>query len=286
MLLLRVGRSKSGKNNLYSFANVGFSLRKINLNTSLPCLRIRRDSDSLETDIGYTAAGLVDTAAIAAFCGANSGFVRYWYDQFGTNHASQPTALSQPRIYNSGSQEVNEFGKPAIRFIDPNNVSIGAHLAINAWHTASDPYVGVYSAYSLATAGNFPFIIGSSVLDRGVSVLHNTTYRLMRSYSTRSTQPGTTSSGAVPINTTCIRFDEFDRKSNIRIYKNKDAVHSASTPDSDTDFLMPTVYWFGASDLVGTIESNTLINEIVPVNSSQLLNNLIIRSDMYDFWGA
>jgi hypothetical protein len=61
-------------------------------------IRIRRDSDDAELDIGYDAAtGLLDTAAAAAHIGGGSGFVKTWYDQSGNaNDATQATAASQP----------------------------------------------------------------------------------------------------------------------------------------------------------------------------------------------
>lgn len=73
-----------------------------------PLFRVRRSSDSTEQDINATAAGLVDTTALLAFCGSGSGFIRTVYDQkTGTAlNLDQTTALSQPRIVNAGSVEL------------------------------------------------------------------------------------------------------------------------------------------------------------------------------------
>lgn len=69
--------------------------------TATNAIRVRRSSDNAEQDIGFSGSGL-DTAALAAFVGANSAFVRTVYDQNGTNHFGQATTTKQPRIVNAG----------------------------------------------------------------------------------------------------------------------------------------------------------------------------------------
>ncbi len=77
-----------------------------------PILRLRRSSDSTEQDIGATAAGDLDTAAVAAFVGAGSGFVRTWYDQSGNAYnANQATPANQPLYVASGQN-----GRPVGRW--------------------------------------------------------------------------------------------------------------------------------------------------------------------------
>jgi hypothetical protein len=66
--------------------------------------RVRRASDSVEANIGATAAGLLDTAAIAAHCGASDGFVVTWYDQSGNaRDHTQATPSEQPKIYDGAT---------------------------------------------------------------------------------------------------------------------------------------------------------------------------------------
>jgi hypothetical protein len=68
-----------------------------------PLIRVRRNSDNTELDIGYTATGVLDSAALLAFVGANSGYVVKFYDQSGAgNHFVQATAGKQPRIVATG----------------------------------------------------------------------------------------------------------------------------------------------------------------------------------------
>ena len=101
----------------YSGAAAAYSLRKISGAYSGPAIRVLRDSDSSETDIGFDGDGNLDTTAIATFCGSNNGFVTRWYDQSGNgNDAIQTTPSSQPKIYDGTDGLVLENGKPAVEF--------------------------------------------------------------------------------------------------------------------------------------------------------------------------
>jgi hypothetical protein len=99
--------------NDYPGAAAAYSLRKLNNAYAGSAIRVRRSSDSIEQDIGFTS-GQLNAAALLSFCGANSGFITTWYDQSGNNrNAVQATTANQPRIVNAGVVEtVNN--KPAI----------------------------------------------------------------------------------------------------------------------------------------------------------------------------
>ena len=98
----------------YTGAAAAYSVRKLDKDYTGNCMRIRRDSDDAETDIGFDSSGDLDTAAIASHCGSASGYVVTWYDQSGnSNNATQSTTGKQPQIYN-GTAVITENGKPAI----------------------------------------------------------------------------------------------------------------------------------------------------------------------------
>jgi hypothetical protein len=71
-----------------------------------PAVRIRRSGDNAETDIGFTALGVWDSAAAAAFCvaggGTQHGYVVTLYNQTGGGHATIATTARQPQIVASG----------------------------------------------------------------------------------------------------------------------------------------------------------------------------------------
>lgn len=102
----------------YSGAVAAYSVRKLDKDYTGNCMRIRRDSDDSETDIGFDSSGDLDTAAIASHCGSANGYVVTWYDQAnvgGTaNNATQSTAADQPQIYN-GTAVITENGKPILQ---------------------------------------------------------------------------------------------------------------------------------------------------------------------------
>ena len=72
-----------------------------------PLIRVRRDSDGTEADIGYDADGLLDEAALLAFVGAGSGYLVTIYDQSGLGrHVTCSTSANQIRVVNAGVVEV------------------------------------------------------------------------------------------------------------------------------------------------------------------------------------
>ena len=80
------------------------------------CLRVRRDSDNAEQDIGFSGQD-IDEAAINSFCSGANCFVKTWYDQSGSgNDATQATAGNQPKIYDSSTGIIYENSVVAVYF--------------------------------------------------------------------------------------------------------------------------------------------------------------------------
>lgn len=100
----------------------GFSLRKLTNSYSGPCLQVRRGGDDAIENIYFKNDGTLDTQAIVNFCGANSGFVRIWWDQSANGDwLYQPTFVRQPKIYDSVTGIVTQNGKPALYFDGTND---------------------------------------------------------------------------------------------------------------------------------------------------------------------
>ncbi len=99
----------------YTDAAVAYSVRLLRTAYSGSSMRVRRFVPPYdEQDIGFTAAGDLDEAAIVAFGGSDALTVSAWYDQSGqSNHAEQITPGSQPEIYD-GAAVITENGKPAV----------------------------------------------------------------------------------------------------------------------------------------------------------------------------
>jgi uncharacterized protein YjdB len=83
---------------------LGYSLRKLLGQYTGNAVRVRRSSDNAETNIGFTATGDFDEAALKTFAGSGNAFVTIWYDQSGSakNMVQTNTGL-QPQILFSGS---------------------------------------------------------------------------------------------------------------------------------------------------------------------------------------
>jgi len=108
-----------------------YSLRKLRAGYTDGAIRVRRSSDSTEQDIGFDAAGNLDTSSLLAFTGAGDGFITTWYDQTGGGATfAQATTANQPRIVASGVVDVIN-GKPTALF-DGINDSLTGNATCNA----------------------------------------------------------------------------------------------------------------------------------------------------------
>ena len=80
----------------------GYSSSRKLVSTAGDAIRVRRDSDSAEEDIGFSS-GELDTGNLTSFISTNSGFVRTIYDQVGSTNAEKSVTTNQHRIVNSGT---------------------------------------------------------------------------------------------------------------------------------------------------------------------------------------
>lgn len=84
-------------------------------------IQVRESGGDTLADIGFDANGDLDTAALLAHCGSNSGFVKIWYDQSGNGrNLVQATAGQQMRIVSSGVLDTQD-GSGAIKSLDGND---------------------------------------------------------------------------------------------------------------------------------------------------------------------
>jgi hypothetical protein len=97
-------------------AAAAYSMRKLSSSYNGYIITVRRTSDNTTQNIGFTAGGDLNQAALLSFVGTGSGYVTKWYDQSGSgNDVTQATAVNQPRIVNAGSIEVINT-RPALYF--------------------------------------------------------------------------------------------------------------------------------------------------------------------------
>ena len=128
------------------YATGAFALRKLDKNYTGSCIKVRESAGNTLADIGFDSNGDLDTTALLAHTGGNSGYVHTWYDQSGLGYNGvQTTNGSQPRIVDSGTVDTLN-SEPAILldgtgFFDiaiPNTTNfVGLMVASTATPTAS-----------------------------------------------------------------------------------------------------------------------------------------------------
>jgi hypothetical protein len=157
----------------YPGAAAAYSVRKLS-NLATLALQVRRTSDNATQDIGFDSNGDLDTAAIAAFCGASPGTVSVWYDQSVNGlDATQVTPSLQPHIYD-GAAVITQDGSPAI-FSDSTN-QMGLVTASTTWQDVAFTikYSGTSNtSYNSAWGGsgvpnNSGFSVRNGDLNRGI----------------------------------------------------------------------------------------------------------------------
>lgn len=127
---------------LYPNATCAYSVSKLRNAYAGAAIRVRRDIDNAEQDIGFVNNEL-DTASLLAFVGAGSGFVTTIYDQSTAgNDYTQTNAVRQGRIVISGVLQTTS-GKPIIlRSVDNNGSYISSNDFIGDTNVYGMHYVG------------------------------------------------------------------------------------------------------------------------------------------------
>jgi lysophospholipase L1-like esterase len=153
----------------YTGQALGYSVRLLNSAYSGNCIRVRRSSDNAEQDIGFSNSEL-DTVTLKSFIGANSAYVKTWYDQSGNgSDATQTTSGNQPRIMNAGviDRVQNNDGNwiAAIKFDGTDDYLSFTNIAfpteysmfmvqkrtsagVNGAVLSGDPYTGFFMQYN------------------------------------------------------------------------------------------------------------------------------------------
>lgn len=116
-------------------AAAAYGLRRLQAAYAGPAIRVRRSNDNAELSIGFSGSGGLNTAALLAHCGANSGFVTTWYDQSGNGrNLTQATSGAQPRIVNAGV--VDTLGGVPALICD----AVDDFMTATTWGTISQPF--------------------------------------------------------------------------------------------------------------------------------------------------
>lgn len=161
--------------NIFGMPDVAISMRKLT-STSINCIRVRRSSDNMEQDFGFTGTtpnSPLDTAAVVSFVGAgNDGFVTTFYDQSTNgNDGLQSTSTNQPLIVQNGTLvDSGSLAALLFTFTTPykwlNIANVVAKTTITSFRvtdTNDTKYV------TLSNANQFGFVAQQSSSDTGIT---------------------------------------------------------------------------------------------------------------------
>ncbi len=134
-----------------------YSLRKLSVSYTGAAIRVRRDTDNAEQDIGFDSNGDLDTSALTTFVPDN-GYVVKWYDQSGnSNDGVQTNSNLQGHIVASGVISTHD-GKPAVTQSsavgNPSNqfLDVSAISAVHNFIVFYQPAAGGGRAYYAESA--------------------------------------------------------------------------------------------------------------------------------------
>lgn len=245
----------------YPNAAAAFSVRKLDKDYTGNCMRIRRDSDDAETDIGFDSSGDLDTSAISTHGGASACYVTTWYDQSGnSNNATQSTAGSQPQIYN-GTAVITENGKPALEFDGSNdNLDVGSSISIG---TSDYQHFGVYRIDN-SNLSNFHGVVRDITAQQNHLLYSNTGSGYMRTGLDNGFYSPTTSTSIIPIAQSLLAI-QYDRDSNASFFIDATAAGTAdiSAKSASSLSMRPRIGGAGAQQtLDGTIQEFILWGNI------------------------
>jgi len=101
----------------YPDAYAAYGLRLLHSDYTGPALRVRRGSDGVEGNFGFTSDGGFDAAALENWLSGANGYVVRWYSQAsGEPDLIQSQADRQPLIAEGGAVTTDPDGRVAIRF--------------------------------------------------------------------------------------------------------------------------------------------------------------------------
>lgn len=157
-----------------------FSFRQL-LATATLCVRIRRGSDNVEMDFGFTNQGYLDTAAISTFLNGATGYIRTWYDQSGTADQNQTTVTQQPQIDISGTYAKAVYVLGSSTTVSALSIAMGAtrnfvQNSLCAVDSAATNDTNNYNVWSIGSSGGAFVRLINAILSGTVS--YSTNYNM------------------------------------------------------------------------------------------------------------
>jgi len=275
----------------YTGAPVAYSVRLLRTAYTGAIMRVRRDSDNVEADVGFDSNNELSlTSPISNRSDSQSytdfvdfvdhtgtpanGFVRYWYDQSGNaNDGGQATSTQQPKIYD-GSFITNNNGNTAVQFIRTSSTS----LSTPAFDMIDTGWFCVTVAEKNGSVGDQKYIDSFGGLnDRTGGILSHPAL-LTTQQATSGGGGGVTVTGSILTNVTYVWTSE-NTLSNLNLYINGSSAGTASITSQNDD-----ANGFDIGKRKGLTEgySDTFSSEIIYWRSNQSSNRTNIEDNLND----
>lgn len=139
-----------------------YSLRRVNPFYDRPCIRVVRDNDYNEKDIGFDSNNELNIASLMDFVGSANAYVVVWYDQYAPYYnAINRSVINMPQIvYNGVLNTLN--GKPAINADNDRFI----YLETKLWGTIKSS-LSVQQSFNTGSV-SINKLYGSEVLEHNV----------------------------------------------------------------------------------------------------------------------
>jgi len=152
---------------LYPGAAAAYSLRKLDGAYTGSAIRVSRDFDLAESNIGFDSSGNLDTTALALFVLGSNGRVVTWYDQSGNGrNAINATPLNAPFIRLNGTTYTLN-GKPSIYYDNG-----GQYLITSNFASAISQPISTYTVSKVEAINVNASVIYDSSTTTGFALLH------------------------------------------------------------------------------------------------------------------
>ena len=257
-----------------------YSTRKVRSAYSGSCLRVRRDSDNTESDIGFSGDDL-DTAAIATFCTTSSGYVVTWYDQStNASHLTQSTAARQLLIYDGETHVVTgDASMPALSREGGSDSGLTDYMSDSGGWVIPDA-LSTHVGFTRPTAGQVfsPFLKAGYFYNGAAPVWYSDNIVYWRpgtgDFSNTDPDGSTNAYGSADTSTGLFTLMAARSSTARQVWKNGTSLGTISDDynnpvwDSDT----PTMFWAGAN-------ATCLIFELIIFSSTLTGTN---ATDLYD----
>lgn len=264
----------------YTGALAAYSLRQLRTG-QLNCIRVYRNNDGAEQNIGFVN-GVVDTAALLSFVGANIGTLTTWYDQSGNGNDATQTGGFGPIVINA-TVVTTVNGKAALDMYDqsvPGSVQLPTGI-LNGSTNLSYFQVAKVKDFGASNAGVFA---PSTTNSTGLEILQHTVISRRSLLRINSTIRNDNSGAAYQLwdDDTQSLTTVLGNSSSVAAYKNSAAV---TLTDSSA---MPALNFNGVY-AIGYYNSsvsnmNGYFQELIIYSTDQTVNRVAIETDINTYY--